>query len=103
MSERAERRNASLLESEAIACLKLVSYPPASWDKRFVRMLAINTITDKEAPQVWRLFKRYRRQIEHPSKAILLSKADDLAAPDFRKQQAEERAKRKLQEWNEGS
>lgn len=37
-----------------------VTYPPASWDKRFARELLTTTITEKEAAQVWRLFHKYR-------------------------------------------
>ena len=75
-------------ERIAVEALARVSYPPASWDKRFSRQLSPEGLTDKERPQVWRLFIRYRRQISHPRRAELLRKAESLAAPDFRKQQA---------------
>lgn len=74
-------------ESAAVECLQHVRYPPASWDKRFAHSLPRpdNTITDAEAPQVWRLLKRYRRQImDRPDIQSLLLMADTLAAPDFR-------------------
>ena len=86
------RRPMTACELEAVKCLGQVRYPPASWDKRFARsMSGMTTITDKEAPQVWRLLKRYRRQISSPHKANLLMMADELAAPDFRKQPALQR------------
>lgn len=86
------RRPMTPCELEAVKCLGQVRYPPASWDKRFARsMSGMTTISDKEAPQVWRLLKRYRRQISSPHKANLLMMADELAAPDFRKQQALQR------------
>ena len=80
-------------EAEAVQCLQRVTYPTASWDKRFARSFGTSqtTITDKESAQVWRLFKKYRRQINTPHKANLLAMADELAAPDLRKQAAEQR------------
>lgn len=88
----AVRRPMGVKEIEAVKCLQQVKYPPGSWDKRFARSMAgMTTITDKEAPQVWRLLQRYRRQISHPYKALLLTLANDLAAPDFRAQRALER------------
>lgn len=43
------------------------------------------TISEKQAPQLWRLFIRYRKQISFPDKQRLLQLAETLAAPDFRK------------------
>lgn len=81
------RREMTEYEAEAVKCLGQVRYLPCSWDKRFARSLSgLTTITDREAPQVWRLFKRYRRQIEHPDKARLLVLAEARSAPDFRKE-----------------
>jgi hypothetical protein len=77
-----------MTEDEAIAvrALQLVTYPPASWDKRFARSMSGATcITEAEAPQVWRLFCKYRRQIGCPDKERLLALAQTLSAPDFRK------------------
>lgn len=92
MKPTAPRRPMTVFEAEAVQCLQKVGYPPASWDKRFAHSLAgQTTITDKEAPQVWRLFKRYRRQINTDNKVTLLALAEQLAAPDFRKQQALQR------------
>ena len=96
-----------LTEDEAIAveCLAQVTYPVASWDKRFNRNLNRESLSDKERAQVWRLFIKYRRQISHARKAELLAKAENLAAPDFRKQNAAmlemariERMRRRLDE-----
>jgi len=72
-------------ESVAVECLKKqVNFPPAQWDKRFVRELRDSELTEKQAAQVWRLFHRYRRQITHPRKDLLLEMARHLAAPDSR-------------------
>lgn len=73
----------------AVTALKHCGFAPASWDKRFVRQLSELGLTDKERPQVWRLFIRYRRQICHVRKAELLALAGTLAAPDFRVRTAE--------------
>lgn len=89
MKEPTPRRQVTADERIAIQCLGTVSYPVASWDKRFARSMAgMETITEKEAPQVWRLFIRYRRQFFHPEKARLLALAEKLSAPDLRKQAA---------------
>jgi hypothetical protein len=86
-------------ELEAVKCLQHCTFPVASFDKRFVRGLSgLETITEKEAPQVWRLFVRYRRQISTPNKAALLQMAEELSAPDFRKQAASARAQREIDE-----
>lgn len=88
------RREQTVDERKAVQCLKeQVTFPPASWDKRFTRDLLTTTITEKESAQVWRLFTRYRRQIRHPEKARLLEVAERLAAPDLRKlaKESEER------------
>lgn len=70
---------------------------PASWDKRFTRFICeMDTITDKEAPQVWRLFIRYRRQISVPDKARLLALAENLSAPDLRKLEAARREQERI-------
>ena len=80
------RRDQTEDECKAVKCLKeQVTFPPASWDKRFTRELLTTTITEKESAQVWRLFTRYRRQIRHPEKARLLDVAEKLSAPDLRK------------------
>ncbi len=91
------RRELTRDEHEAVKCLKeQVTYPPASWDKRFTRELLTTTITEKEAAQVWRLFHRYRRQIAHKDKARLLEVAANLAAPDLRKLAKEDAERRQI-------
>lgn len=73
-------------EAAAVECLrKQVNFPPAQWDKRFVRELRDTELTEKQAAQVWRLFHRYRRQITHPRKGMLLEMAQQLGAPDTRR------------------
>lgn len=49
---------------------------------------AVKGLTDKERPQVWRLFIRYRRQINVKGKSKLLEFALNHSAPDFRKRDA---------------
>lgn len=100
MSKPVERRPMDVTEIEAVRCLGQVRYPPASWDKRFARhmgeMLHPGTISEKEVPQVWRLFKRYRQQIAHPQKALLLNTAEELSAPDLRKLEAARQAQARI-------
>lgn len=93
--ELVQRREMTADEIEALRCLaQQVTYTPGSWDKRFARgMGSMATITEKESAQVWRLFKRYRRQIMTPEKALLLAMAEQLAAQDLRKIEAQEREK----------
>lgn len=83
-------------EVVVIAALRRVRYPAASWDKRFANQLSDDGLTEKQRPQVWRLFIRYRRQINCPDKARILAMAEKLAAPDFRKQQAAEREQARI-------
>ena len=86
-------------ELDAVGCLSGVTYPVASWDKRFARsMIGMETITDKEAPQVWRLLWRYRRQMNHPRLAELLRIAQERSAPDLRKLAAQQREKDRIEE-----
>lgn len=92
MSMPVDRRPMSPDELEAYKCLCRARFPAASWDKRFFHALQPDRISAKEAPQLWRLFVRYRRQYEHPRKAVLLELAGMLAAPDFRKQRAQSKA-----------
>lgn len=86
-------------EQSAIAAFTGVGFPAGSWDKRFIRNLREKeTISEKEAPQLWRLFVRYRRQICCPEKHRLMTLAELLAAPDFRKVQAAENLKARIEE-----
>ena len=86
-------------EMQAVERMACVTFPVASWDKRFYRSVSSGEmITEKEAAQLWRLFIRYRRQMAFPDKARLLSLAETLAAPDLRKQQAALRAQAEIDE-----
>jgi hypothetical protein len=73
-------------EMQAVERMHCVRYLPASWEKRFMRDLSSGeTITEAQAPQLWRLFVRYRKQLpDFPDKARLLKVAESLAAPDLR-------------------
>ena len=96
------RRDMTEEEAAAVDCLKKqVKTPPACWDKRFIRDVGLDgKITVKEAPQVWRLFHKYRRQITHPDKTWLLQMAANRAAPDLRKVAAQERERQRVQAHN---
>ena len=76
----------TLDELTAFESLQGVTFPVASWDKRFARSLNGTSLSDGERPQLWRLFIKYRRQINHPQKQRLLAFAETVAAPDLRKQ-----------------
>lgn len=79
-------------EMQAVKQMAGVTYPVASWDKRFMRSVSSGeTITDKESAQLWRIFLRYRRQMSFPDKARLLQLAETLSAPDFRKVESSRR------------
>lgn len=81
-----ERRRMTEDELLAIAAMRGVTYPVASWDKRFMGALSSGeTISQKESVQLWRLFIKYRRQTNFPDKPRLMQLASSLAAPDFRK------------------
>lgn len=58
------RRPMTADEEEMVkAICRCVTFPTGHWDKRFMRDLLADEITDKQAVQVWRIFRRYRRQI----------------------------------------
>lgn len=95
MSQASPKRPMTPEEIEAIGFLKGVTYPTASFDKRFAATLhryAAMTppmIGEKMAPQMWRLFIRYRRQYREkdPSgvrRIPLFRIAEQLTAPEFR-------------------
>lgn len=66
------RRPPTIYEKRALLVLAPCRFPPASFDKRFVRGLAgADSITDGEAAQLPRLLTRYRKQI----------RSEDLPAP----------------------
>ncbi len=74
----AVRRPMSADEAAAARCIwTQVTFPVGHWDKRFMRELP-EEITEKQAAQVWRIFRTYRRQIKHPRKAELLAMAESL-------------------------
>lgn len=90
-------------EKQAVNLLRRCGFAPASWDKRFVGQLSDAELSEKERPQVWRLFIRYRRQIQAALVTsanrqtrleqatrfqTLLHHAAIHAAPDFRRQAA---------------
>ena len=95
------RTPATEQEKQAVYYLKRCGFAPAGWDKRFVRQLPEDALTEKERPQVWRLFIRYRRQIERSMRQgcetpkqyneatarfdTLMHYAAIHAAPDFRR------------------
>lgn len=76
-------------ERDAITMLRGVTYPSASFDKRFSAhlqdCLKIGTIGEKARPQLWRIFIKYRRQTAGQRKVQLLAYAETQAAPDLRK------------------
>ncbi len=86
-------------EKIAIVQMSCVRFPVASWDKRFYRSLCSrDNISDREAPHLWRIFIKYRRQIKFDDKGRLLSFAELHCAPDFRRLQAASEAQRKIDE-----
>lgn len=104
MSSPIKRRLMTPDELQIVERMHCVTYPSASWDKRFMRMISGGEmISEKESEQLWRLFVRYRRQMIFPDKARLLKEAERKAAPDFRKVQADIRkaalATQKLEEY----
>lgn len=57
------RRSMTLDEAEmARAIRRCVTFSVGHWDKRFMRELP-EEITERQAVQVWRIFRTYRRQI----------------------------------------
>lgn len=84
-----ERRLMTPDEMQAVERMHSVRFPVASWDKRFFRSVSSGEmITEKEAAQLWRIFIRYRRQMNFPDKARLLAFAEQHSAPDLRKAEA---------------
>ncbi len=84
------RRAVTPDEDAAIRCLgEQVGYSPGTWDKKFAGEIygrrGSGMISEKEAAQVWRMFRRYRRQIQHVEKERLLEVAALHAATEARK------------------
>ena len=95
-------------ERLAVEALKGVRMLPASWEKRFRNQLSPDQLSEKERPQVWRLFKKYRRQIHGQTVAgvsmrgapwdNLLATAERLAAPDLRAVNARHEIQKRIDE-----
>ena len=86
-------------EMQVLERMHGVTFPVCSWDKRFYRNLSgCETISEKESAQVWRIFIRYRRQMDFPDKARLLAIAEKLSAPDLRKLAAVAREQARIDE-----
>jgi hypothetical protein len=90
-------------ERLAVTALQGVRMCPASWDKRFRNQLSPDALSEKERPQVWRLFKKYRRQINCPRKAELLGIAKQFSAPDFRTLNAKAEIQKRIEELKQKS
>ena len=98
-------------EALAVRAIKSARMIPASWEKRFTAQLSPDFLSEKERPQLWRLFQKYRRQIAGanlqgvmmtPERMTpLLSYAATHAAPDFRKSLKAEEIKLRLQKMRE--
>ena len=41
-------------------------------------------ITERMAPQLWRILRRYRRQLKHPERVKYIRMAEKLMVPDYR-------------------
>lgn len=61
-------------EAMMVEALRGVTYPVASWDKRFMRNL--KRVSERGAIQLARIFVTYRRQTRHPEKRRLLAVAE---------------------------
>lgn len=96
-----ERRLMTHDEMQAVDRMGPVTYPVASWDKRFMRSISSGEmISEKESAQLWRLFIKYRRQTGNfPDKPRLLAFAQEHSAVDFRKLKAQEDDKIRLAEY----
>lgn len=93
MSKPVPKRPLTDDERAAAKAVQRCTMPVGSWDKRFTRdilswSLDTGQISERSAAQLWRLFVRYRRQIDGVTKTALMPIAEKFAAPDFRKQQA---------------
>lgn len=89
-------------ERSAAAMLKGVSFPMLSYDNRMGKSFwqrvdaGSPKITERETPQLWRIFHRYRRQIHsHPGGwqefKRLVNYARDHSAPQFNRLTKQER------------
>lgn len=95
-SYKKERRPMTTDGALAVKCIRMqVTFSVGHWDKKFMRGLP-EEITEKQAAQVWRIFKTYRRQIDTArgwitaeKKREMLATAERLSAPDLRKERRE--------------
>lgn len=100
MKPTVQRRLMTPDEMQAVERMACVTYPVASWDKRFMRSISSGEmISDNEAAQLWRVFIKYRRQMDFPDKERLLRFAEEHAAIDFRKLKVQEQEKQRLAEY----
>ena len=90
MSKPSPKRPMTVEEIEATKLLAGVTYPIASWDKRFGGHLqwAIQQtppmISERAVAQLWRMVLRYRRQLPTQIRVKYVRIAEGLAAPDLR-------------------
>lgn len=93
MSKPSPKRPMTVEEIEATKLLAGVTYPIASWDKRFGGHLqwAIQQeppmISERAVAQLWRMVLRYRRQLPTQIRVKYVHIAEGLAAPDLRSKQ----------------
>lgn len=74
------RRPMTADEAEMVKAIRrCVTFPTGLFDKRFMRELP-QEITEKQAVQVWRIFRRYRRQIvtEGPDAVMTRERKEEL-------------------------
>lgn len=74
------RRPMTADEVEMVKAIRrCVTFPTGLFDKRFMRELP-QEITEKQAVQVWRIFRRYRRQIvtEGPDAVMTRERKEEL-------------------------
>lgn len=85
-------------EMQAVERMHGVRYLPGSWEKRFMRSISSgDVITEGQAPHLWRLFMRYRRQIpDFQDKSRLLAVASTLASKSIAKISAEQEAQTRI-------
>lgn len=58
-----QRRTMTAEEAEMVTAIRrCVTFSVGHWDKKFMRQLP-DEITERQAVQVWRIFRTYRRQI----------------------------------------
>jgi hypothetical protein len=80
-SRQVVRRLMTLAEAEMVRAIRrCVTFSVGHWDKRFMRELP-EEITERQAVQVWRIFRTYRRQITTgPAGVMSKARKDELLA-----------------------